>query len=111
MTLLDELREKESKLAAQVGPLKEQYERLATELAMVRHGITMLTVPQGEKRGRGRLSDAVLDRVEAMRSEGRPWAEIGRDLGLSVAAVTKAVERRRKGNPHLKAAHSRKNMV
>lgn len=104
MSLLEELKEKEARLAEQLGPVKEQYERLSTELAMVRHGIRMLDQPATPRRGRQPLPEAMLAEAEAMRAVGAPWAQVAQKLGVTVAAVQKAVERRSKGNPHLRLA-------
>jgi DNA invertase Pin-like site-specific DNA recombinase len=101
MDLLDELKAKEARLVEQLTPIGEQYQRLSTELAMVRHGIRTLAGGRGKRRHRGPLPDDLIKEAVKLREQGVYWQEIALGLGVSIPAVQKAVERWQKGNPHL----------
>jgi hypothetical protein len=103
MTLLEELKAKESELLERFKPMHEEHDRLMTELAMVQHGLSML-LPK--KSRRTPLPDTLLDEAETMWSHGATWNEVARKLNVTVAAVQKAVERRRKGNPHRRQSNT-----
>jgi hypothetical protein len=100
--ILDELKTREAELEKELEPMKDRYVRLTTELAMVRHGIFMLSPKPADGRGRRRIPAAVLDEAKEMRKRGIVWEEIALKMGTSVAAIQKAVERHEKNNPHLK---------
>lgn len=95
MELLDELQKKEAVLVAEVESLNVRAVRARTELAMVRHGISLLTgvkAPQGPRKWTAeRLAQA-----NAMHADGMTWSEVAEQMGLKLDTLHVALKRARR---------------
>lgn len=98
MDMMEELQEKEAKLAEELAGIEPRYRRIVTELEMVRHGIRIAKVgKKGMRPARQRWTTEIVAEAESLYESGQSWRDVANQLGVDEVALSSAVKRKRRG--------------